>query len=503
MNFHQQVGPGVFDAEPAGEIDRRCFRGELRAPEGDHAVVEREVGRAAEGDRVGGVRESLRVPGQGGVPLAGTGQDPVFVPVVDEVAGSAAAQTVVVDAPIAEELLDGDSAVAKVDLHRIRLDVLRQIVVPGNRAAAVRCALDVDDGTVAGDVHRPADVGEVVNVGAEFGRKPAAGDRDRAPFTAQRAIDVDQTVEHFVDFERVADAIEPDLRGEVKVVDRVAERRDLPVQKDPQVRSALERDGLQVEIVGCESELASQRRSDRHCIRKIDRELRTGEHTAVEIFLRRDVDRGGDVARGCGDRVAAVEIFEGAARDIKVAEVEVVDLVPRRRAGVPVRKVVGQFGAGGVDLEVETRLDDVDAPDANLASPEGVDAAGDDELLCGSEVGVDRPGRVGDAQVVDDDAALPSALDLHRSDVDVTAEARFERLLDAQAHQAGEAGRPEVPPAAADDQRKEHEEADGGTSHPLETAPHRASPLPLSRGAVVVLLGCWFDRHFVEAANSC
>src|SRR5229473_6384666 len=120
-----------------------------------------------------------------------------------------------------------------------------------------------------------------------------------------------------------------------------------------------------------------------------------------------------------------------------------VDFVPRRRAGVPVREVVGELRTGGIDLEVEVRLDDVDASDANLAAPERVDAAGDDDLCGGGEVGMDSARRVGDAQTVDDDAALSSTLDLNRSDVDIAAETRFEGLLDAQPNEPGEARRPE------------------------------------------------------------
>src|SRR4051812_4623601 len=148
------------------------------------------------------------------------------------------------------------------------------------------------------------------------------------------------------------------------------------------------------------------------------------------------------------------------------------------------REVVRELRADRIHLEPEMRLDDIDAADANLASPERVDAARDDDLLGGREIRMHRARRVGDAQSIDDDAALASALDLYGFNINIAAEARLECFLDPQANQSGETRRPEVPPAAADDQRDEDEEADRGAAHPLEAAPHRAAPLPLPRGAV-------------------
>src|SRR5206468_2695997 len=106
----------------------------------------------------------------------------------------------------------------------------------------------------------------------------------------------------------------------------------------------------------------------------------------VEVFLRGDVDGRRHLPRDGGDVVAMVDEFERAVGDLHGPEVEVVDLVARLRTGLPVREVMIEGAAGLEDFEGHARLDQVDAADADLASPERIDAAGDDDLLDRGEV---------------------------------------------------------------------------------------------------------------------
>jgi len=188
-----------------------------------------------------GVREGRGVFRECRGPFAAAGEHAILLPVIREMSGRAAAQAGLFDTPIVEEFLERDAVVAKIDVHRIRLGVRRQCVMRGDVSAAVRGTLYVDDRAVAGDVHRAVHVGEVVNVGADLRRQPAAGQRHRAAFAFQRAVEIDDPVERFVDFENLADAIESDLRGEVQVVRGLAQRCDAAVGEDAQVVAAFER----------------------------------------------------------------------------------------------------------------------------------------------------------------------------------------------------------------------------------------------------------------------
>src|SRR5216684_2041403 len=111
----------------------------------------------------------------------------------------------------------------------------------------------------------------------------------------------------------------------MEVVDGVAERCDLVIQEEAQVRSAIQGNRSQIEVVRREAELAAQRRSDGSVVLNVHVELRAGENAGVKIFQRSDVDRGGDVVRRRGDAVTAVEEFEGPSGDVEVTEVEMVD----------------------------------------------------------------------------------------------------------------------------------------------------------------------------------
>ncbi len=199
----------------------------------------------------------------------------------------------------------------------------------------------------------------------------------------------------------------------------------------------------------------------------------------------------------------AVEEVERATDDEHRPQLEVVDVVPRLRARLPVREVVYERRAGRIDLEEEVRLHDVDAADVDPASPERVDAAGDDDLPDGGEVRVYGAGRVGDAQVVEDDPGMLAGHDLDAVNGDLALQFRLERLLHAQLDEVREARRAEVPPAAADDEGEEgeaHEERDAHTPH---EGPHGTAALTLARRLMVVPFRGVLSRFHSDALETC
>ena len=99
---------------------------ELRALEGHHAVVQREVGRAGNRNRVARIEYDAVFLASFALPSPHTFEDFVFVPAIRETAGGRRANAAVLDRPVVEELLDRDAVVAELDVHRIRLGVLRQ-----------------------------------------------------------------------------------------------------------------------------------------------------------------------------------------------------------------------------------------------------------------------------------------------------------------------------------------------------------------------------------------
>src|SRR5581483_1153459 len=120
------------------------------------------------------------------------------------------------------------------------------------------------------------------------------------------------------------------------------------------------------------------------------------------------------------------------------AEIEMHDLVLARRAGAPVRKVVHELRAGGIDLEPEMGLDHVHAAHAHFASPERIDAARDHDFLHRCEIRIDGAGRIRNAQVAQDDFLRTAADDFDGTDRHDAAEAVLQRLLDAESYEAGE-----------------------------------------------------------------
>src|SRR5712692_5996511 len=94
------------------------------------------------------------------------------------------------------------------------------------------------------------------------------------------------------------------------------------------------------------------------------------------------------------------------------------------------------------------------------------------------------------------------AINGHAADIDVSSEPSLERLLDAQNNQSGEAGGPEVVPAAANDQNEERQKADAAADNPTQTSPHRPSALALPRRSVVVLLGRAFLYFHSDSRNT-
>src|SRR4029079_8262195 len=99
-------------------------------------------------------------------------------------------------------------------------------------------------------------------------------------------------------------------------------------------------------------------------------EQRAGDGAGVEVFFRSHFDRGVDRGGERADVVAACVELERAVLHVHRAEVEVVDLVLARGTRLPVREVVHERRAGGKDFEVNARLDDVDAVDADAPAPQ-------------------------------------------------------------------------------------------------------------------------------------
>ena len=176
----------------------------------------------------------------------------------------------------------------------------------------------------------------------------------------------------------------------MQVIDTLGQRLKATAQENAQVRAAVERHRLQLEHARRVSELRAQIDIDRHVVLNAQPHQGTAENSGVEILFRCDIDLRGDSRRAGGDVVATVEKIECAVRDVHRADGELVDFVLTLRSGVPMRKVVDQRCAGRIDLEVHVRIDHIDAADADLATPERIDAAGDDDLLDRCEIGIDR-----------------------------------------------------------------------------------------------------------------
>ena len=162
---------------------------------------------------------------------------------------------------------------------------------------------------------------------------------------------------------------------------------------------------------------------------------------------------------------------------------------------MPVRKVVHQFRACREHLHGQVRFDDIDAIHQDAAAPEGVDSAGEDQLMHRRKPRTHSAGSVGDPHIVDHDPVDPPSLDLHRPDGDTASQPSLQCLLDPKPHQVGEVRRPQIPPAAADDEQEDHCKTDHAAAHPAHAAPHRALSLALPCGAVVMLLGGGFGGH--------
>src|SRR3954447_13979080 len=126
-----------------------------------------------------------------------------------------------------------------------------------------------------------------------------------------------------------------------------------------------------------------------------------------------------------------VDETELAAVDEQFSDLQLIDVVLTARSGFPVRKVVRELRSGRIDLEVEMRIVNVDAIDLDLPSPERLDAAGDVDFANRREVGIQRAGRIRDAQIAKDHFLRSRAKDLQASDRDRAAEAQRKRLRDA------------------------------------------------------------------------
>ena len=124
-NVQQQIGPGVFDPELASEVNFRVRGGQIGGAERDRSVVEREVRRATQSDRILRIGKDAGSSRKRGLAFAATGKDPVLFPVIAQTSGSAAAQTGIANPPVGEQLLQGDAAIAQVHGHRKRLRVMR------------------------------------------------------------------------------------------------------------------------------------------------------------------------------------------------------------------------------------------------------------------------------------------------------------------------------------------------------------------------------------------
>jgi hypothetical protein len=286
---HAQVRDDVLDLQIAGEADVRRVGVELRAAERDDAVVQRKVRGAGDADRVAGIRECHRVLRQPRGAFAGAFEDLLFVPAVLEIARRRGAQARPFDAPVAEELFDGDAVVAQIDAHRIRLGVLCEDVVRADRAAAVFGALHVHGEVVGGDAQRAARVRELVRVGDELRRRPAPRERKVAGLSFEARVERDRPFEHGLDREDLFHAREVEARPQSEVVHGFGERIELAGEEGLDA-AAFECDRLQREHARRVAEAAAHRDVERLVVLDAHAHVRAGHEARVQPLGASDGD---------------------------------------------------------------------------------------------------------------------------------------------------------------------------------------------------------------------
>ncbi len=128
----------------------------------------------------------------------------------------------------------------------------------------------------------------------------------------------------------------------MQVIDSIGERCHAAAQEKRHARAA-HGDRLQLQCVRREAELSAQIEVEGKIVLEAQMNQRAGHRSLVHAGGGGDVDLRGKIRGRTGHVVLAVQKIVAATGDVHRAEVEVIDVVPRLRPGLPSREVVHEF----------------------------------------------------------------------------------------------------------------------------------------------------------------
>ncbi|PYQ52940.1 MAG: hypothetical protein DMF59_03090, partial [Acidobacteria bacterium] len=128
---------------------------------------------------------------------------------------------------------------------------------------------------------------------------------------------------HAEDF---TNAVQPEARREMQVVNAFRQWIEAALQKNLQIRPTAEGDRLQLEHTRRVTKLPAHVHVERHVILNADAQQRTASCSCVNV-LTSHIDGGSDVGCAGRDVVSSIEKIESATRDEHLMKREVIDVV--------------------------------------------------------------------------------------------------------------------------------------------------------------------------------